>query len=160
MQLKKIISGGQTGVDRAALDAAIACNFEYGGWIPKGRLAEDGPIPFSYVLNETPLADSRQRTEWNVRDSDATLIISTLPLTGGTKFTETCAEKHNKPILQIDHKSVFAHSINTKIIDWLIKNDVTILNIAGPRESEDIGIYQYSLKFIFYLLKQLGNTVK
>ena len=99
----KIISGGQTGADRAALDFAIKHRVPHGGWCPAGRLAEDGPIASRYQLNETPSLDPAQRTEWNVRDSDATVIFSLTPiLHGGTKLTEEFAHVYGKPVLEGD----------------------------------------------------------
>ena len=102
MDFPKIISGGQTGADRAALDWAIANGIEHGGWCPQGRLAEDGVITAQYDLRETPKADYLQRTEWNVRDSDATVIISIAPvLTGGSLATKDLATAHQKPCLHL-----------------------------------------------------------
>jgi hypothetical protein len=98
----KIVSGGQTGADRAALDWALAHGVEGGGWCPKGRKAEDGPIDPKYPLKETPSSAYLQRTEWNVRDSDATVLFSIDPtLTGGSKKTVEFARKHNKPWLHL-----------------------------------------------------------
>ncbi|PSQ85488.1 MAG: molybdenum cofactor carrier, partial [Bacteroidetes bacterium QH_2_63_10] len=91
--MRKIISGGQTGVDRAALDAALAFNVPVGGWCPKGRRAEDGQIPDRYPLEETPSEAYEQRTAWNVRDSDGTLIITDGSLEGGTALTMTEARR-------------------------------------------------------------------
>src|SRR5437764_6276902 len=100
--VKKIISGGQTGADRAALDFAIAKKILHGGWCPRGRVAEDGTIPCRYHLTETPSADSAQRTEWNVRDSDGTVIFSLAPkLSGGSKKTFECAQQYQKPCLHL-----------------------------------------------------------
>ncbi|SVA67282.1 uncharacterized protein METZ01_LOCUS120136, partial [marine metagenome] len=102
MDFPKIVSGGQTGADRAALDWAIANCIPHGGWCPVGRLAEDGPIDTLYNLQETPKADYLQRTEWNVRDSDATVIFSLKPnLTGGSLATMKLAAEHVKPCLHI-----------------------------------------------------------
>ena len=99
---RKIVSGGQTGADRAALDWALAHGMECGGWCPKGRKAEDGPIDRKYPLKETPSAAYVQRTEWNVQDSDATVLFSIEPtLTGGTKKTMDFARKHKKPRLHL-----------------------------------------------------------
>mgnify|MGYP006174065873 CR=1 FL=1 len=91
--LARIISGGQTGVDRAALDAAMAAQYPVGGWCPQGRRAEDGPIPRDYPLRETPSAEYAQRTLWNVRDSDATLVLTPGPITGGTRWTVVKAQE-------------------------------------------------------------------
>jgi predicted Rossmann fold nucleotide-binding protein DprA/Smf involved in DNA uptake len=94
----KIISGGQTGVDRAALDAALAAGIALGGWCPKGRLAEDGPLPEHYPLEQTPRRSYRQRTEWNVRDSDGTLVLYWGELQGGTLATVKLADQYRRPI--------------------------------------------------------------
>lgn len=96
MTPERIISGGQTGADRAALDAALACGLPIGGWCPRGRRAEDGQIPARYPLVETPSRDYRQRTRWNVRDSDFTLVFVIGSLGGGSKFTTEVAERMGK----------------------------------------------------------------
>ncbi len=102
MGISRIISGGQTGADRAALDWAISNNILHGGWCPKGRLAEDGRINPKYELDETPKTEYIQRTEWNVRDSDATVIFSIKPiLTGGSLATKDLANIHGKPLLHL-----------------------------------------------------------
>src|SRR5215471_7567840 len=99
----RIVSGGQTGVDRAALDAALELGVPCGGWCPRGRAAEDGPIDDRYPLHETPSRDVEQRTEWNVRDSDGTLILNRGPeLTGGTLLTQRVAQRDRKPWMVID----------------------------------------------------------
>lgn len=100
--LDKIVSGGQTGVDRAALDAAMALHVAVGGWCPKGRRALDGPIDERYPLVETPATDYRQRTEWNVRDSDATLVLNKGALAGGTAHTVAAAQTLARPCLVVD----------------------------------------------------------
>ncbi len=137
--VERIVSGGQTGVDRAALDWAIAEGVPHGGWCPLGRLAEDGRIPESSELQETPSARYRQRTEWNVRDSDATLIVArSLPLTGGTAFTARCAEKLGRPVLVVseDDDAGAEEAIRT----FVQRHDVRTLNVAGPRESGAPGL--------------------
>jgi hypothetical protein len=149
--IKLIISGGQTGVDRAALDAAISQNIPHGGKCPKGRLAEDGPIDTIYHLVETDSADPAVRTVLNIKNSDATLIIvPSLPLkiTDGTVLTIDTVKNLHKKHLIIDLSSEFSAD---DIVKWAIENDVTILNIAGPRESSTPGIYNESLA----LLKQV-----
>src|SRR4051812_7853330 len=103
---EKIISGGQTGADRAALDFALQRHIPHGGWCPKGRLAEDGGIPPRYQLRETPGPDSIQRTEWNVRDSDGTVIFSIKELlSGGSKQTARLVARHRKPCLHLSKES-------------------------------------------------------
>lgn len=148
---KKIVSGGQAGVDRAALDAALATNTPSGGWCPKGRRAEDGILPARYPLQETPSADYRQRTEWNVRDSDATLILKRGMLAGGTRLTAELATDLEKPclILDLDEQPDPAACAR-----WLEKNEVKILNVAGPRESHNPGIRALARAFLEKLLRE------
>lgn len=137
----RVVSGGQTGVDRAALDAAIALGLPIGGWCPRGRRGEDGPIPERYPLRETPNADYSERTEWNVRDSDATLILHRGPMSGGTRLTAELARRLGKPLLARD----LAAPIDVRAIaDWLVANHVRVLNCAGPRESGAPGIGEES----------------
>ena len=134
--ISKIISGGQTGADRAALDWAIANNIQYGGWCPKGRLAEDGVIDPKYNLQETPESKYIQRTEWNVRDSDATIIFSTSPkLSGGSLATAEIAMSLNKPYLFLS--GINSNIENPAFLLFLKENDVNVLNVAGPRKSGD-----------------------
>lgn len=133
----KIISGGQTGVDRAALDVAIAMGIPHGGWCPRGRLAEDGPIPDCYKLRETNSPDYPVRTEQNVLDSEATLILTRGRPTGGTELTLRLARRHGKPHLVVDLSDPPAASV---VADWLAEQAVETLNIAGPRESQCPGI--------------------
>ncbi len=132
----RIVSGGQTGADRAALDWAIQNGFDYGGWCPRGRKAEDGIIGPQYRLGETPSAQYDQRTEWNVRDSDATVIFSLgKNLWGGSKYTAEMAQKHRKPLLQLCRASDTKAAEQLK--QFLRHHRVRVLNIAGPRASEE-----------------------
>jgi hypothetical protein len=151
----KIISGGQTGVDRAALDAAIENNIPHGGWCPKGRLSESGLIPSLYQLKETPSEEYAQRTTWNIRDSDGTLIfVPSLPLkvTDGTLLTIEEVKKQNKPYLIIDLSD---RAEVDGIVYWVKSNQVKTLNIAGPRESQSPGIYSASYRLMNELCSQL-----
>lgn len=144
----RIISGGQSGVDRAALDAAIASGIPHGGWCPKGRLSETGTIPTQYQLNETPSEEYAQRTAWNIRDSDATLIfVPSLPLdvTDGTVLTIEEVKKQNKPYLIIN---LSKHPSIDDIVDWLQDTKIKVLNVAGPRESQSPGIYKTTLQLM------------
>lgn len=146
----KVLAGGQTGVDRGALNAALAMGFPCGGWCPKGRLAEDGTIPDRYPLSETPTSVYEERTEWNARDSDATLILTRhATLGGGTKFTHEMADRYNRACLVLDpgapENLKAAHS-------WLSDHAVKTLNVAGPRESEEPGIQEVAQAFITMLL--------
>ena len=136
MPIQKVISGGQTGVDRAALNAAIALGLAHGGWCPKGRWAEDGPIDAKYALTETPSIDPDQRTEWNVRDADATLVLAFGPLAGGTLTTCRFAERHAKPWLAIDLAAEGPALASRQIRRWLAETGPATLNVAGPRRSE------------------------
>lgn len=152
--LKKIISGGQTGVDRAALDVAIRLGIAHGGWVPKGRLAEDGTIPAHYRMQEMPTAEYAARTEQNVREADGTLIISRGTPTGGTDTTRKMALKHGKPLLHIDltlgHKPADAGSL---IASWLDLNRIDILNVAGPRASNDPAIHMEAVHILTHALR-------
>lgn len=145
----KIVSGGQTGVDRAALDVAIELGLECGGWCPKGRRAEDGPILAKYPLVKTPTSEYSQRTEWNVRDSDGTLILYRERLFGGTELTMELAQKLHKPFLLVD----IAKAAKAELVqDWIENNNFKILNVAGPGEESEPGIYhsaQEVLRTIF-----------
>ncbi len=133
----KIISGGQTGADRAALDWALVHRVPHGGWCPQGRLAEDGPIPDHYQLRETPLADYAQRTEWNVRDADATVIFSLASeLSGGSLRTLELARKYGKPCLHLTPNSPTASQAK-RLRAFLDEHQVKVLNVAGPRASQE-----------------------
>lgn len=139
--LEKIVSGGQTGADRAALDFAIKHGIPHGGWVPKGRLAEDGPLADRYDLKEMPSDSYPARTEQNVIDSAGTLIISHGPLTGGSDYTREMAKKHKKPCLHIDLSRTKIHEAGATIVIWLMGNAVSALNVAGPRASKDPYVY-------------------
>jgi Circularly permutated YpsA SLOG family len=147
----KIISGGQTGVDRAALDVAIARGVSWGGWCPKGGWAEDFPVPPGLLstypaLAETPLSQPEQRTEWNVRDSDAVLIIADregLSVSKGTRGAQEWADRYGKPLLVVD---VSQPDAAAQVAQWLRAQRQRFgahiaLGVGGPRESEAPGIY-------------------
>jgi hypothetical protein len=145
----KIVSGGQTGADRAALDFAIRHGHEHGGWCPHGHRAEDGVIPPIYRLRETDSADYDERTEKNVVDSDATLIVvREAELSGGTAFTKTCAELQGRPVIVVCEPEGVSQGA-AALSKFLERNKVRTLNIAGPRESQAPGIG----KFVMELLK-------
>ncbi|MDD5455346.1 MAG: putative molybdenum carrier protein [Candidatus Ratteibacteria bacterium] len=160
--LKKIVSGAQTGVDRAALDVALKYKIKCGGWCPKGRIAEDGIIPAHYSLKETPSPEYAVRTEWNVRDSDGTLILNRGKLNGGTAFTVECAKKYKKHFLILDlpthhvgcgvskkdKTGLVSFGYNLIVRGWIMANDIRVLNVAGPRESKSPGIYKTAKKFL------------
>ena len=159
--INKIISGGQTGVDRAALDVAIKLTIPHGGWIPQGRLTENGPLPPEYQLKETRSTSYANRTEKNVLDADATLIISRGALTGGSEYTRDMALKHNRLWLHIDLKKIPAFQAAIAINDWISKMGIKILNVAGPRASKDPKIYKETLSIIescYYLGLVQGGT--
>ena len=149
MQFRKIISGGQTGVDRAALDAARAHDVAVGGWCPQGRRADDGPIAPRYPLRETPTDAYAERTAWNVRDSDGTLIIAPDPLKGGTALTRREAEARGKPVLHVRPTDPVPVPM---IRAWAAEHDVRVLNVAGPRASEGDGIYRQARSILEALL--------
>jgi Circularly permutated YpsA SLOG family len=131
-----IVSGGQTGADRAGLDWAIEHGLKHGGWCPKGRRAEDGPIPACYALKETPGVTYIQRTEWNVRDSDGTVIFTTANrLSAGPLRTLEFAIRQRKPHVHL-HAGLREKAAEA-LTDWLRQNEVRVLNIAGPRASKD-----------------------
>ena len=135
--LRRIVSGGQTGVDRGALDAAIELGMEHGGKCPRGRLAEDGCIPDRYDLEETDSSRYWIRTEHNVIESDATLIFCWKEPSGGTEFTRRMAIKHGRPYLLFD----FTNPPELEDVQsWLERERVEVLNCAGPRESSCPGI--------------------
>jgi hypothetical protein len=134
---QKIISGGQTGVDRGALDACLEKKFPCGGWCPKGRLAEDGRIDLKYPLQEAEKSSYEFRTRLNVLDSEGTIIIAQEKLLGGTLLTLNIAKEMKKPVLVIIPEDQRKYDAEIKIIQqWLYENNITVLNVAGPRKSE------------------------
>ena len=137
MNLEKVLSGGQTGVDRAGLDAAMAAGIPVGGYCPRGRRAEDGRIPERYPLTELSSEDYRERTEMNVMQSDATLILALGAISGGTTATIQLAEKHDKPYMI---EALDGDPVPTRVANWLTKHHVRVLNVAGPRESQHPGL--------------------
>lgn len=139
----KIISGGQTGADRAAIDWAIANQFPYGGWCPKGRLAEDGIISPCYNLTETPSSEYWERTQWNVRNSDGTVIFSISErVFGGTSLTIELAKKYEKPCLHICKELVDVNSVKRFQL-FLLEFSIVNLNVAGLRVSKEPEVYQF-----------------
>lgn len=148
----KIISGGQTGADRAALDAALAAGVPCGGWCPEGRLAEDGPIADRYPLRELPGAGYPQRTRQSVVDSDGTLVVSFGPPDEGTALTIRCCHDASKPILVVDANVTPVVSVVPEVIGFVRRHGIKTLNVAGPRASTQPQIYDYVLKLIRGLL--------
>lgn len=147
MNVTKIISGGQTGVDRAALDVALELGIPCGGWCPKDRLAEDGRIPDKYPLKETTSKMAAVRTEKNVFEADATLVLTIGEPAGGTKQTIECAKEHAKPHLMIDLGVTDTRAV-AKVNKWIATNGIATLNVAGPRESQQPGIYERAAEFL------------
>lgn len=152
---EKIVSGGQAGVDRAALDTALALGIPCAGWCPKGRRAEDGAIPGRYPVIETESADYEERTRLNVGDSDATLILAPGPLSGGTGLTAETAAAQGKPCLVAD--PLISSPDAQAVADWLAENEVRVLNVAGPRESAQPGIYRAAADFLAIVLTLTGR---
>lgn len=139
----KIISGGQTGADRAALDWAIEHGFEHGGWCPKGRIAEDGIIPEKYHLVEIELPSYQERTIKNILDSDGTVIFSIKrELQGGSLFTLEKAIQLGKPVLHV--YSLYGITKGAELLaEFIINNKIRVLNIAGPRASQEPTIVEF-----------------
>ena len=135
--LQKIISGGQTGADRAALDFAIKHDIPHGGWIPKGRKTEDGILPDKYKLDEMRTASYPKQTEKNILDSDGTLIFSRGKLTGGSALTRRLAKRHDKPWVHIDLDQIGFTDAVLAITVLIEKHNIQTLNVAGPRASKD-----------------------
>lgn len=156
-RLAKILSGGQTGVDRAALDAAIRLGVPHGGWCPAGRKAEDGVIPDRYALRETFSPEYAERTRRNVADSDGTLIICAGPLTGGTALTVREARRFRKPYavvnLLLPRNEVDQALVRTG--RWLQAKEVRVLNVAGPRASQHPGIGPMAAEFLTRLMQEV-----
>jgi hypothetical protein len=156
-----VISGGQTGVDRAALDAAIQCGIPTGGWCPKDRRSEDGHIPSRYPLRQTASRSYAVRTEYNVRDSDGTLILLYGVLSSGTRLTLESANAQQRPLLTIDLNSP-ENSQPTQIdtvAAWISLHKIRVLNIAGPRGSSSPRIYPLALQFVSLLLRQVTGDL-
>jgi hypothetical protein len=156
MSVQRIVSGGQTGADRAALDFAIAHGIPHGGWCPRGRLAEDGALERCYELRETPDEEYPQRTEWNVRDSDGTVIFSIAPeLSGGSKLTAELAAELAKPYL---HVSAVRDGANApvRLRAFVAEHHIRVLNVAGPRASNEPAV----ARFVIETLEEVFNVKK
>ena len=152
MVIEKIISGGQTGADIAGIDAAISCDFPYGGWLPKGRKAENGIVPEIYTQFQVMTSGGYpKRTEQNVIDSDGTIIFTYGKLAGGSLLTKKVAVKNNRPWLHVDLDALDdpVTIINNWIIDW----DIKVLNVAGKSASKAPGIYTQVKEIIKQVLK-------
>jgi len=153
--LRCIVSGGQTGVDRGALDAALELGLAHGGWCPRGRRSEDGCIPTRYQLRETESSNYPVRTRRNVLDSDATLLIYRDRLVGGTELTFRLARQLAKPYLLVDLQS---SPDVTHVLDWIRDAHIETLNVAGPRESTAPGIERQTREFLVTCLASMLRT--
>lgn len=149
-----VISGGQTGVDRGALDAALEAKGPCGGWCPAGREAEDGRIPARYPLQELPGAGYIQRTRKNVEDSDATLIIIFRRATGGTARTIEFCQRVGKPHLVIDAEAISIDEAAHRVAEFVQEKGVQRLNVAGPRASGEPRGYAYAYAIVKRLLPE------
>jgi hypothetical protein len=156
MSIRRVISGGQTGVDRAALDVALDLGIDAGGWCPAGRRAEDGSIPGRYPLRETPAPDYEQRTEWNVWEADGTLILTMGSPGGGTAYTIEIAEAVGRPCRVVDLTGLTSeHEFSETaegVRQWLEEEGVGVLNVAGPRASKNSTIEEVATRFLRQLL--------
>lgn len=150
--LRKIISGGQTGVDRGALDAAIELGLEHGGWCPMGRIAEDQFIPTRYALRQTDSEKYADRTERNLLEADGTLILYRRELSGGTDLTRHLCTRHRRPLMLVDLEQAWE---STAIRQWLLQHQIKTLNVAGPRESMSPGIAAQTRRVLVEVLQPI-----
>ena len=150
----KIISGGQTGVDRAALDAALESGISAGGWCPQGREAEDGPIAEKYPLQELTDGSYKERTLKNVQDSDATVLIYFESISGGTAETLSFCLNEKKSYLLINGSDITEESASKQIKQFINENQISILNVAGPRASKEKRAYEYTKQAFTLLLER------
>ncbi len=161
-ELSKIISGGQTGVDRAALEVAMFLEIPHGGWCPKGRRAEDGPIPEMFNLIETPSFNYAVRTEKNVVESDGTLILFRSVITRGTGLTAQFAKRHQRPHLIVDLATIDSQDKtatqekSAEILAWIVAQNINVLNVAGPRESTNPNINTQSHSLLLNTFADIG----
>ncbi|MGE5235319.1 MAG: putative molybdenum carrier protein [Acidobacteriota bacterium] len=153
-RVERIVSGGQTGVDRAALDVALEGGIPAGGWCPRGRRAEDGRIPHRYPLQETNSSGYPERTRRNVSGSDATLILTRGPIKGGTALTVRLASRLGRPLLVVD----LDHAVADDVRSWIARHGIEVLNVAGPRENEHPGIGRQARTFLAVVLGVMVPT--
>jgi hypothetical protein len=144
MALSRVVSGGQTGVDRGALDAALDAGFDCGGWCPQGRMAEDGEIPPRYVMAELAGSGYEKRTLQNVLDSDGTAILYFGVLEGGTLQTRQNCVAHGKPVELVDASRAAPAEAAARILSFIAKNRISVLNVAGPRASKQPAAHDYA----------------
>ena len=150
-----IVSGGQSGVDRAALDVALELGIPCRGWCPKGRRAEDGPIDPCYPLTETPTAAYEERTQRNVLESNGTLVLRGEQSSPGTEFTIQLAERFGKPYLIVE---LFNRPDAAWVRRWLSDHQIRVLNVAGPRESQSSGIHNRARAFLLDVLGECDGN--
>jgi putative molybdenum carrier protein len=156
--LKRIVSGGQTGVDRGALDAALAVGFECGGWVPGDRMAEDGVISDRYPLMPLPNGNYRQRTRLNVVDSDGTAILYEGSLNGGTRLTRDLCERLNRPCMLISVRETPDPIVAAEaVVKFIEDNKIETLNIAGPRASGWQAGHAFTLEVIGRVIEKAAG---
>jgi hypothetical protein len=146
--IEKIISGGQTGASRAALDAAMKLGIAHGGWVLPGRMTEDGPLPDKYQISEMPDQNLSERTKKNIKEACGTLILSHEKFREQFDFIKKISERFSKPVLHIDLHKTIAFNAATRINDWIVDNSISVLNVTGPRDEQDPKIYQATLDII------------
>lgn len=156
MTLHKIVSGGQTGADRAGLDAAMEAGLPVGGYCPKGRLAEDGTVPDMYPLVELTKGGYSARTEKNVIESDGTLILNIGKISGGTRLTLECARKYGKSCFVVQLDKIVKPDV---VQDWIASSNIGVLNIAGPRESKCPGLHAKAVEFLRQVFKSENHVI-
>jgi len=172
MSITKIVSGGQTGADQGGLEAAIYCDLPHGGWCPKSRKSERGRIPDRYQLQEMPSGDYLARTEANVVDSDATVVFTVGPATGGSLRTLEFCQKHGKPWHHINLEAPSKDAAVTEIVNWLQGREdgdyeyytaqppeKCVLNVAGSRESKSPGIHDTTMAVMIDVLSKANGKL-
>ena len=153
--IKQILSGCQTGADIAGIDAAIALNFPYGGWVPRGRRTETGPLDAKYVVREMPTNGYPPRTRQNIIDSDGTVIFTHGKLTGGSALTRKLAIEQKRPWLHLDMNDHTVDGAVENLLSWMESEDVEVLNVAGRSGSKDHKIYGV----VFSVIKKMVEKV-
>jgi hypothetical protein len=160
MELTRIVSGGQTGVDRGALDAALAVGFACGGWCPKDRSAEDGPIPDRYPMMLLIGGGFRQATLKNVHDSDGTAILFRESLNGGTLYTHDVCRRERSPYIVLDATRISETGAAAAIVRFVEEHELKVLNVAGPRLSKWAEGYGFALAVVGELIGRLRGEPK